>query len=108
MARNTNLKKLAGIIHTQGEDLMRLWRKKLRELPAARKLNVAELDDHIRILLDEIAKALETEESKSMLKIQVDGGSSIHGAQRVRQRFNLTEVVAEYNALREVIQEFGE
>jgi two-component system phosphate regulon sensor histidine kinase PhoR len=43
-----------------------------------------------------------------MLKLESDGAAESHGMARLRQGFNLTEVVAEYNALREVIQEMAE
>jgi len=108
MTRNKNLMKLSEIIEAQQDDLMGLWRAKAREVPAARRLDKASLDDHIRVLLNELIAALRQEHAKPMMKMATDRGAVIHGLRRLEQDFNLIEVVAEYNALREAIQEFAE
>jgi len=87
---------------------MRLWRHKARQVPAARHLDTATLDDHIRMLLGELTKALVREQTRPMVTLKIDGGSANHGLSRLHQDFNLVELVAEYNALREAIQEFAE
>src|SRR5262249_59363146 len=45
---------------------------------------------------------------KSLMALPVDEATEVHGLQRFHQGFNLIEVVADYNALREAIQEFAE
>jgi signal transduction histidine kinase len=105
----TNLRKLAEVIQVRQDDLMALWRSKARQVPASRRLDTPTLDDHIRMLLEQLADALLQEQKKSLLKMPADGGGAVsHGLSRLREDFNLTELVAEYNALRDAIQEFAE
>jgi two-component system phosphate regulon sensor histidine kinase PhoR len=106
---NPNPKKLAAIIQVRQEELMALWRNKAREVPASRRLDAPTLDDHIRVLLDQLADLLLREQKKPLLKMPGDGGGAVsHGLSRLHEDFNLTELVAEYNALRDAIQEFAE
>src|SRR4051812_8364475 len=54
----TNLQKLAELLKMRQDDVMQMWRAKVRQVPAARRLNKTQLDDHIRILLDDLADVL--------------------------------------------------
>src|SRR5947208_2581197 len=99
-----NLKKLADLIQQHQDEIMQLWRAKVRHVPAARRLNQIALDDHIRVLLKDIVEALSRAQRQSLIKMPFDGAAAEHGIERLRQNFNLVEVVAEYNALRDVIQ----
>lgn len=104
----TNLKKLAEIIRVRQEDLMAVWRSKVREVPAARRLDRATLDNHIRVLLDQLAEALLRAQQKPLTTPGNEGQARNHGLSRFHEDFSLTELVAEYNALRDAIQEFAE
>lgn len=98
---------LAGLIHAHRDALLREWREAIRSLPAARGLDRTALDDHIPLFLRELAAALRGNEPGSVR----DGGedaSEIHGSQRFDLGFDIVEVVAEFNALRECIQQLAE
>jgi two-component system, OmpR family, phosphate regulon sensor histidine kinase PhoR len=106
--RNQNLTKLASLIREKHEDLMQLWRSKVQRVSAVRNLDTPEAAIHIAALLEDIAAALLKGKKKSLLALPVDEATEVHGVQRFHQGFNLIEVVADYNALREAIQEFAE
>src|SRR5262245_62237424 len=106
--RNQNLTKLAELILRQQEDLMRLWRNKVQKVPAIRNLDTPAACAHIAILLEDIAATLLKGKKKSLISLPVDGATEVHGLQRFQEGFNLIEIVADYNALREAIQEFAE
>jgi two-component system, OmpR family, phosphate regulon sensor histidine kinase PhoR len=106
--RNQNLTKLAALVREKNEDLMQLWRSKVQRVSAVRNLDTPEAGTHIATLLEDIAAALLKGKKKSFLTLPVDEGTEVHGVLRFHQGFNLIEVVADYNALREAIQEFAE
>src|SRR5215471_18793850 len=106
--RNQNLTKLAALVREKNEDLMELWRSKVQRVSAVQNLDTPEAALHIATLLEDIAAALLKGKKKSLLTVAVDEATEVHGVQRFHQGFNLIEVVADYNALREAIQEFAE
>ena len=108
LMRNQNLTKLAELIRQRPEDLMGLWRNKVQKVPALRNLDTPEAASHISALLEDVAVTLAKGKKKSLLAQSVDEASGVHGLQRFHEGFNLIEVVADYNALREAIQEFAE
>ncbi len=73
----------------------------------AHKLDVPTLNDHIPDLLAELADELEAYSEESMIG-ELKKNSVIHGLDRLRLGFDVEEVVAEYNALRDVIQDLIE
>src|SRR5215475_13812211 len=106
--RNQNLTKLAALVREKNEDLMQLWRSKVQRVSAVQNLDTPEAALHIATLLEDIAAALGKGKKKSLLTMAWDEATEVHGVQRFHQGFNLIEVVADYNALREAIQEFAE
>src|SRR5262245_32498645 len=106
--RNQNLTRLADLIRQKHEDLMQLWRTKVKRVPTARNLDTPEAAIHISALLEDVAAALLKGKNKPLLTLPVDEATEVHGVERFNQGFNLIEVVADYNALREAIQEFAE
>src|SRR5262249_47554440 len=106
--RNQNLAKLAELILRQQEGLMHVWRNKVQQVPAVRNLDTPAASSHIATLLEDIASALLKGKKKSLITQPVDEATEVHGLQRFHEGFNLIEVVADYNALREAIQEFAE
>jgi two-component system, OmpR family, phosphate regulon sensor histidine kinase PhoR len=72
------------------------------------KLDTPAAIRHIAALLDDIAAALLKGQKKSLIALPVDVANEVHGLQRFHDGFNLIDVVADYNALRETIQEFAE
>jgi two-component system phosphate regulon sensor histidine kinase PhoR len=106
--RNDNLAKMADLIRQQSQQLMQLWHDKVQQVPSARNLDTPAAWSHIAGLLDDIAAALLKGKKKSLLTLPIDTATEIHGLQRFQEGFNLIEIVADYNALREAIQEFAE
>jgi len=97
------LRKVAELIQRDSGRLLQIWRTEVRRLPAARDLDVPTLNDHIPELLAELTAALKAGHTESVLDIELAEGPKIHGAQRLRDGFDIVEVVAEYNILKETL-----
>ncbi len=102
------LDKLAQLIEDEGEALLARWRTQVRELPAARHLGVMVLNDHIPNLLTEIAVALRARSDETIARVVQFGTPPAHGLQRVKDAFDIEEVVAEYNILRDCIHDLAD
>ena len=103
ISRN-ELKRFAGAIRRDRERLLKEWRDAVRRLPSAKDLDLPSLNDHIPALLDELADALLEGHTQSILTLSlVDKSPQVHGVQRLRAGFDISEVVAEYNILREIL-----
>jgi len=100
---NVHLKKFANIVERQRDELLREWRERVRRLPAAQNLDTPTLNDHIPHLLDELTRAFSAGDTESVLDLQVENSPKIHGGLRLRAGFDIVEVVAEYNILRELL-----
>lgn len=101
-------KELAALIDAHQEALLAYWRMKVRELPAAKSLDKPTLNDHIPVLLNELAFALALADSEAIHSQITEGSSTTHGLQRLENGFEVEEVVAEYNILRNCIHELAE
>jgi len=97
---DTQLQKFAGIIQKHRSRLLKEWRDKVRLLPAARNLDTPTLNDH---LFDELTLALTAGQTESVLDLELHDSPKIHGGLRMRAGFDIVEVVAEYNILRELL-----
>lgn len=102
-----NLQTLAALIRRERDTLLTEWRQEVRQLSVAHDLDVPTLNDHIPDLLAELADELEAYSDESMIG-ELKKNSVIHGLDRLRIGFDVEEVVAEYNALRGVIQDLIE
>ncbi|MDQ1559542.1 MAG: hypothetical protein QOD32_2602 [Pyrinomonadaceae bacterium] len=102
-----NLHILAALIRRERDTLLAEWRQEVRQLSVAHQLDVPTLNDHIPDLLEELAYELEASSDESMIG-ELKKTSVIHGLDRLRIGFDVEEVVAEYNALRGVIQDLIE
>lgn len=102
-----NLHTLATLIRRERDTLLAEWRQEVRQLSVAHNLDVPTLNDHIPDLLEELAYELEDSSDESMIG-ELKKNSVIHGLDRLRLGFDVEEVVAEYNALRGVIQDLIE
>ncbi len=105
---NDELDKLAALVKRERESVLARWRRQVRELPAARDLDVPTLNDHIPLLLDELAEALRSKSEQTIPEAINEGSSTAHGLQRVRDSFDIEEVVAEYNILRGCIHDLAD
>lgn len=110
-----DLFKLAALIRQERDALLTEWRQEVRLLPVARHLDIPTLNDHVPDLLEELAFELKECSAETMIETGLpifEGGLKEnpvhHGLQRLRLGFDIEEVVAEYNALRNVIQNVAE
>jgi two-component system, OmpR family, phosphate regulon sensor histidine kinase PhoR len=104
---NENLEALAALIRRERDTLLAEWRQEVRQLSVAHNLDVPTLNDHIPDLLEELACELEVCSDGSMIEGLKDNPIT-HGLDRLRLGFDVEEVVAEYNALRGIIQDLIE
>ncbi|MGI9167289.1 MAG: ATP-binding protein [Pyrinomonadaceae bacterium] len=102
-----NLDTLAALIRRERDTLLTEWRQEVRQLSVAHNLDVPTLNDHIPDLLEELACELEVCSDGSMIE-GLKENPITHGLDRLRLGFDIEEVVAEYNALRGVIQDLIE
>ena len=66
------------------------------------------LNDHIPNFLTEIATALRSPSEQTITDVVLEGTPPAHGLQRVRDAFDIGEVVSEYNILRGCIHDLAE
>ena len=99
---------LAQLIDTQRDALLATWRAQVRELPSARRLDAPTLNDHIPDLLAELSTALRAGSGETIAEALLDASPPAHGLQRVKDAFDIEEVVAEYNILRGCIHDLAE
>ena len=102
-----NLDMLAALIRRERDTLLAEWRHEVRQLSVAHNLDVPTLNDHIPDLLEELACELEVCSDETMIE-GLKENPIIHGLDRLRLGFDVEEVVAEYNALRGIIQDLIE
>ena len=101
---NQNLIRLFTLIRNQRDDLLARWRRQVRELPGAANLDVPTINDQVPELLDTLAESLKhTSEFRETNAISAE-----HGLLRWQAGFDVTEVVAEYNILRQCLQDAAE
>lgn len=102
-----NLAVLAALVRSERDNLLSHWRRQVRELPSARHLDTPTLNDHIPGLLDELAAALESGSSQTIPESLQEASALVHGLQRLKNEFDIEEVVAEYNILRGCIHDLA-
>jgi signal transduction histidine kinase len=102
------LDELAQRIEHDRDALLAAWRAQVRALPAARELDVPTLNDHIPQLLVELAGALRAGSGETIPEALLEGSPPAHGLQRVKDAFDIEEVVAEYNILRGCIHDLAD
>ena len=102
------LQQLAALVKQESQDLLSRWRQQVRELPCARHLDNPTLNDHIPKVLEELATALESDTGQTIPESLQEDSAPAHGLQRVKDGFDIQEVVAEYNILRGCIQDLGD
>src|SRR5262245_33699216 len=105
---NDNLRRLGELIQRDSGRLLQIWRTEVRRLPAARNLDVPTLNDRIPELLSELTAALKSGRTESVLDIELAETPRTHGFQRLRDGFDIVEVVAEYNILKETLHAVAE
>lgn len=108
MANDDFLDKLAELIIREREALLEQWRRDVRHIPGAQDLDTPTLNDHIPSLLDELAATLRSGSDEALAEPHIELNPKAHGLQRLRDGFDIVEVVAEYNVLRSALQDQAE
>jgi two-component system, OmpR family, phosphate regulon sensor histidine kinase PhoR len=103
-----NLYELATLIKRERDVLLSQWREKVRQLPSAKHLDEPTLNDHVPALLDELTTAFHLVSDQTIPEALLVGSPPVHGRQRFQDRFDIVEVVAEYNILRGCIHDLAE
>ncbi len=106
--RTETMKALALLIEQEQQNLLAGWRVAVRELPSAKDLDTPTLNDHIPVLLAELSAALRSGSDETIARALADGSAPTHGLQRLTDTFDIEEVVAEYNILRECVHDLAE
>src|SRR5690242_15724538 len=101
---NQNLIRLVALIRDQRDDLLARWRRQVRLLPGAADLDTPTINDQVPELLDSLADSLQPMSEPAEKKAI----STEHGLLRWQAGFDVTEVVAEYNILRQCLLEAAE
>lgn len=99
---------LATLIDRNREPLLAHWRLLVRALPSASHLDVPTLNDHVPTLLEELATALRASSDLTITQSLRDGSPPAHGLQRYDDGYDVEEVVAEYNVLRDCIHDLAD
>lgn len=102
------LDRLAGALLAQSDEVMQCWRDRVRVLSSARGLDVPTLNDHMPVWLAELAAALGVLSRTAVDDPAADTTPLAHGLQRFEDGFDIEEVVAEYNILRDCVHDLAE
>lgn len=105
---DADLTTLAARIRRDIKPILQRWRQAVRELPSARHLDVPTLNDHLPLLLEELAEAFATCSVETIAETLRDGSPPEHGSQRLQDGFDIVEVVAEYSILRRCVHDFAD
>lgn len=108
MTNDDLLGQLAALICREREALLVQWRRDVRYIPGAQGLDTPTLNDHIPDLLDELSSTLQSGYDEATAEPHMELRPKEHGLQRLRDGFDIVEVVAEYNVLRSALQDLAE
>ena len=102
----SDLDRLADCLLAERDAILVLWRDQVRALPSAKGLDLPTLNDHMPIWIVEMV---------AMLRVPLEAGDQAqdvsplaHGVQRFSDGFDIEEVVAEYNILRDCVHDLAE
>lgn len=103
------LDRLAVALLDDRDAILANWRAQVRRLPSAKDLDLPTLNDHMPVWIAELASALRTL-SAAPVDDDVDAAAIplVHGVQRFEDGFDIGEVVAEYNILRDCVHGVAE
>jgi hypothetical protein len=93
---------LSAFIRGNKERIIDEWAMAVKRLPSAHTLSELAIRDHVPEIRDRLADAIDRED---MTSIPLMGVPNLHAALRVREGYDLRQVVAEYRTLRRVIHE---
>ncbi|MEA3193444.1 MAG: hypothetical protein QOD26_1777 [Betaproteobacteria bacterium] len=105
---NNDLDRLAALIRRERDILLSEWRRQVKNLPSAQRLDTPTLNDHVPQLIEEVAAALQARSDESIPEALSEATPPAHGLQRVEDGYDIEEVVAEYNILRGCIHDLAQ
>lgn len=91
---------LAAFIRRNRQRIVDEWFETVRQLPSSHALPPEVVRDHIPEFLERLADAVESHDTTALL---LRGLPNLHAALRVREGYDLRQVIAEYRTLRSVI-----
>lgn len=94
--------RLGPFIRDNKQRILDAWLIAVSRLPSAHGLGPVAIRNHVPELLDTLAEAIERGDTAAL---PMKGLPNLHAALRVREGYDLRQVVAEYRALRRVIHE---
>jgi signal transduction histidine kinase len=95
------VKALASFIQTHRRRILREWTHAAADLPSARDKSLRTIRDHMPPLLDALVDILAAEDD-TMLEM-IDEVAHIHARERVRDAYDVREMVDEYRLLRTIL-----
>lgn len=98
---------LSHLIRSKKDELLGDWRAHAQQLPGAKGLSALTLDDHIPDVVDDLAAALVEHDDRPIDGQQMIDSPPVHGLQRLRDGFDIVEVVAEYNMVRRAVHDLA-
>jgi two-component system, OmpR family, phosphate regulon sensor histidine kinase PhoR len=102
------LESLAAALFEERDALVVRWRERVRELPSAKGLDVPTLNDHMPVWIAELPSALRAFVAEASDECKAASVPLAHGLQRFEDGFDIEEVVAEYNILRDCVHDMAE
>ena len=84
------------------------WREGVRGLDSARGLDLPTLNDHMPLWIAQLAAAMQAIDRAGHDQGAADATPPVHGLQRFEDGFDIAEVVAEYNILRDCVHQLAE
>lgn len=87
---------------------MARWCKDVRDLASAKQLDLPTLNDHMPLWISELASALRNVSSEPADEAVSVSIPLAHGLQRFEDGFDIEEVVAEYNIMRDCVHDLAE
>ena len=69
----SRLSKIALLIVQEREALLTTWRRQVCQMPSAKNLDIPALDDHIPLLLDELALAFQKMSDETIVDALLEG-----------------------------------
>jgi len=94
------MKQLARFIREHRERIIREWLEFVKSIPGAEGQSTSTLRDHVPLMLDELARALDADQPPGD---PLQHLARVHARERFRDGYDLRGVVFEYQALRRTI-----
>jgi len=95
------------LIRWEADSIISEWTSRVLTIDRARQVDRPTLIDHIPGLIQELCDALRSQEDMTIEPGNSSEPSEAHGSLRFQVGFDVVDVVAEYNMLREVLYDFA-